>query len=81
MDGIPEGLQQTGRGGDQPVESKVGFLRTILGRGMFRGSRSKEDVEMQKRGINKNGNGPANNGNSNQEQQNRPEVNSGSEDP
>jgi hypothetical protein len=68
MDGVPDGLQQTGRGGDQNGEGggKVSFLRTILGRGMFRGSRSKEDIEMQKRVSNKsannlNSNNPPNN--------------------
>ena len=40
------------------VEGKVSFLRTILGRGMFRGSRSKEDIQMQKRVINKSANNP-----------------------
>ena len=58
MDGVPDGLQQTGRGGDMQVEGKVSFLRTILGRGMFRGSRSKEDIQMQKRVINKSANNP-----------------------
>ena len=51
MDGVPEGLQQTGRG-EANGATKVSFLRTILGRGMFKGaSRSKEEVEMQKRSI------------------------------
>jgi hypothetical protein len=63
MDGVPDGLQQTGRGGDQNGEGggKVSFLRTILGRGMFRGSRSKEDIEMQKRVSNKSANNPNSN--------------------
>ncbi len=52
MDGVPEGLQQTGRGEANGGGTKVSFLRTILGRGMFKGaSRSKEEVEMQKRSI------------------------------
>ena len=80
MDGVPDGLQQTGRGGDQQVESKVSFLRTILGRGMFRGSRSKEDIEMQKRGIARSTNNSNNPPNNQAVEQNNQQVNQGGDD-
>lgn len=59
VDSAHDGLQATNRGeiASQPLQRKTSFLRTILGRGLFKGGKSsnqqKEDVETQKRVINR----------------------------
>jgi len=62
IDGIPYGLQVTNRETSsqqqqqQPLQRKASFLKTILGRGFFKGNSSnltKEEMEAQKKVINR----------------------------